>query len=199
MPLFTKRTAAYKPRRSEIAYADAQLFKKVREDKLVFRQYSVSARSPVKVVTTVSMVLFLVGWIFILLKSRKIDLLSDMMAIFHFMPLLFTAIVLQLGLDLMGSIIIDLNHRRVFIRNRGLRGYVHGPRPIYFDEIKDIIFTKKTEHGRHKTKFYLVLINTDHLGEEELLRDQKGSIVKRFAKELSEITSKEIIDRTIRR
>ena len=175
-----------------------QLFQKVREDKLVFRQYSASLRSPAKIVTAVVMFLFLVAWIFMLLKSRKSVFSAELRAIFYFMPVLFTAIVLQLGLDLMGSIIIDLNHGRVFIRNRGLGGYVHGPRPIYFDEIRDIIFTRKTEHGRHKTTFYLALINTDPLGEEELLRDQKGSIVKRFAKELSEITSKEIIDRTLR-
>ena len=199
MPLFMKRTAAYKPKRSEIVCADVQLFKKVREDKLVFRQYSVSSRSPAKIVTAVFMLFALVAWVFMLLKSTKLHLSADLTAIFYFMPVLFTAIVLQLGLDVMGSIVIDLNHGRVLIRNRGLIGYVHGPRPIYFDEIIDIIFTKKTEHGRHKTTFYLALINTDHLGEEELLRDQNGPIVKGFAKELSEITSKEIIDRIIGR
>ena len=199
MPLFKKRTAPHHPRRSEIAYTDVPLFKKVREDKLVFRQYSVSSKSPAKIVTAAFMLLFLLAWIFILLKSRKSVFSAELRAIFYFMPVLFTAIVLQLGLDLMGSIVIDLNHGRVFIKNRGFRGYVHGPRPIYFDEIRDIIFTRKTEHGRYKTTFYLALINTDPLGEEELLRDQKGSIVKRFAKELSRITSKEIIDRTKRR
>jgi hypothetical protein len=34
------------------------------------------------------------------------------------------------------------------------------------------------------------------MGEEELLRDQKATIVRQFANEVSKITSKKIIDRT---
>jgi hypothetical protein len=197
MPLFKNGSTLPSPRRSRITYANMQMFKKVGKDKLIFRQYSVHSKSFEKVTTAVFMSLCLVGWILVLLKVWKFDTSPEIIAILYGMPVIFVVIIFYLVLDFLGSITIDLNHRRIFIRNRGIGGFIHGPRPIYFDEIKNVIFTKKAFHGKYKHILYTVLINTQQMGEEEMLRDKKASLVRQFANEVSKITSKKIIDRTL--